>query len=757
MANPGILEDFSGGHVLSGQTSYFGVDTNVLMAHSQRMNLEMLPQDSQEADMVLPFMWLYDWADLSMDKVFPASILNDFWNMGVVDMKSFTPLKTVGTASTGVATITVFAWMEDIELEGPSYYPQADEYEQRPVSVAASAVADVAGVLAATGHPTISPAATLVSSAARMASVVARSMGYTAPHVVADDEIVRTRVMPNTANTTVGSAFETLAIDPKNGLTSSSRVIGADGTDELELSTYCSKKSFWFMAPWASVAPVGVKLASWFVSPECYEATRKTFETSGSYDVFQMTPSCHAAQMFTHWRGTMEYTIKVSRTKYHQGKLRITYDPVGYPAGVSVGPLDSALQRNFIMDLGEDDELIFTVPYMAPSAYLTTGVLGTTSMQPTGEHSVIHCPNYSGTTEVPYPYSRHRFNGIVHVTVLNALTSPVETTSLDLAIYSRLLDAEMAVPKGPDDNAQDWVFSYHDPYYAQSTEVEVTDMGKVKSAHDTLTYFGERVLSLRALLGRTVQHESRIVTTPGVTNMPNVFEHNMLMPRIPRQPGVATEFGDGYATNVKGASNVGFVSVKFNPITYLYPCFVGQRGSIRWRHFADLHQTYAVLPITQTLTRDNTSTQWGQTPWSDHEFFTSYTNNGASDSAYYELRNAGFQMSGLAMAKSPTEPVLHTDVPMYQQSKIFPCNPQVTRTPGLCNVYSGIEYDNVRYRMVTPARNTNVGMYIMKSFVSAGADYSPLSFVNVPTMFRSGRLVPGNTGLTCSTTTGPPV
>jgi hypothetical protein len=64
--------------------------------------------------------------------------------------------------------------------------------------------------------------------------------------------------------------------------------------------------------------------------------------------------------MFKHWRGDIIIRMKVVCTKFHKGRLKISYDPRGDIS--TTDPAENAVYTE-ILDIGEKDDVELRIPY----------------------------------------------------------------------------------------------------------------------------------------------------------------------------------------------------------------------------------------------------------------------------------------------------------------------------------------------------------------------------------------------------------
>lgn len=93
-------------------------------------------------------------------------------------------------------------------------------------------------------------------------------------------------------------------------------------------------------------------------------------------------PLCALAHSFSLWRGGFRFVLKFAKTKMHKGRLLLTYTPIHPKADTStntsfMGPqnLTQAMYGQCVcIDLSQDSEFVFDVPYTCTETYLPTSL-----------------------------------------------------------------------------------------------------------------------------------------------------------------------------------------------------------------------------------------------------------------------------------------------------------------------------------------------------------------------------------------------
>lgn len=713
-AFPGSV-DYSGGNIDINKAPRNGQ----IVGYSQRPHVNLYPQTNEGGVLSMPFIHHQNWLNLSDSHGFD----NEMFKMGQIKLTSIGNLINCSGTSGSSCNITVYLWATDVQLSGPAYELQSDEYEDRPVSAVSSVVASIAGMLSRV--PVIGPYALATSMIATTASSVARLFGYSNVPTLADTMPAKIRTVGNMANTQVGEVIEPLTLDPKNELTIDSRTVGFDGSDELLISKYAGRESFFTSVSWLGSYIPGDEVFQCYVTPEMAVLDNVPFSIAGTYRVISMVPACHIGMLFRKWRGPINFRFKVLASRYHRGRLKITYDPNGDTG------LDSVRQINKIWDISSSSEIEIEVPYMGSEAFKFSGQLAAYS---------AHL--FGGYGSVLPPYSDGYFNGSLRIHVLNELTAPDVSSGVDIACYISSPKVEFAEPHNIEQQYFDDtgaitnqpVFTYLDPYDIQSDEGPVPD-STATTTSNTVTqgeaaysvYMGEVVKSLRTLMHRTVRHSYYKFKMPDV-RVAHLYL-NMIMPRFPRIRG-RTPAGQNSINNGIGARSYNLC--RTHPLAWITAAFTGWRGSINWRvttYHADLmpHLNVSISRMAES-TRYNTNRFIEATTLDD-------LNTSSSKVASFFLNATEHDPEGTSMTVTSFEPVAAARAPMYTQHRMFPANPVALNDSSQIEM-SGIEYDNLKFGVFAPTfADINRSVFDVELYVSAGHDFSPFYFLNVPTVY----------------------
>jgi hypothetical protein len=716
---------FSGGQVNSGFTISSGTySEQALLAHSQRPHAFMDMSKSEGCEMVLPFLYHSEWLDatgsVATRPTGPTTALwfSDLQRMGSIRVESFIPLRTVTTASTDKTTISVYAWSEDLELAGPTIHRQGkDDYENRPVSTLASAIAAATGALS--NVPVIGPYMRASSMVASTLGSLARWFGFSNPPVIDSVKGVKMMSCANLSSPEISTQVEKLTMDPKQETDIDPRTVGAPPHDELTIQSFAGRMTYIFGTDWYTYDDQNTLLASLYVVPEYYYGNALTTGATNTISTvaFQCTPLAHVCQWFRYWRGSMKYHIKIVKTQFHKGRLRITYDPAGTYTNFEEGKL-----HTMIVDIAETDEFDFEVPYMAVLPWLKT----------TQTPYVVTNSKFFNSRGSPGPtYDDTFMNGIVRVEVLNELGSMDSTAAVRLLIFSAGgSDFELASPLCFNEATTTDV-SYSIPYNLEGHELMECPKVSEKTISSTM---GESIVSMRQLLHRSVLYTTLCLPTDATAAGAYMVQN--ILPRLPVFAGAAPfpDLPTGNATTKslhKTSTGKYYNYTAMSPLPYLSCCFVGQRGSVVYRcnnratstSMTNLHTQYLGRVGKVVNTNDGVSgtlTAIGGTGPSMAKTIIALIDSSAAGIVSQD-RNAGW---------------VEAVVPHYSQWLMLPGNPDLVfgcHKNGSKREQFGLRADGIE---LDTAVTATAPKYLQTDiFVSAGVDTQLFHFLNVPTLY----------------------
>jgi hypothetical protein len=662
-------------------------NTKTLINYSQQPGLWITPMTSEGGDMTLPFLYHKDY--LSVQR------LADFTNMGTLRFVNYAALDSAnGAVGVGVS-VQVYAWADDVVLSGPSVglALQSDEYGDGVVSRPASAVAKIAGSLR--GVPIIGKFATATEMGARAIGGIAKLFGFTNVPVISDTIPYRPSPFPQFASPEIGFPVEKLTLDAKNELTIDSSVVGTSGEDALAIEAIASRESFLCSTIWSTTTPVDTPLFTSRVTPWLFDinGTRNTPNCA-----YYMPPMAAVAANFGNWRGDIIFRFRVVCSKYHKGRIRVSYDPVN--ASVQTTGDTGAMTFNKIVDLGEESEFEVRVPYHQALPWLQTNTL-------------LSSDHWSTSTTPALTANTTSTNGILSVKVLTLLTAPVVTSPVSMLVFVRAAEnLEFANPT---------VLPQLSPFVVQSDEYvpgskDVVDMSRYR------INFGECVKSLRPLMRRAVPNQIWYQTQAATGNY-QWLTRNF---RYPKVYGYDPNGSDTAKGLIATGGNFSFNFAPMSTWAMIANCFVGQRGAYMYHLVPDAPKPLSNLRATRRSGEVNTNVQ-----------IPIRVNLTTTSSSTLSATMSAFGPAGTSVVNCSTNNGLSVSIPNYTNYKFQSTRPNagtlqynadLDRTDG--GEMEAWTTDLTGAQSDIPAESVKIHVY-----TAIGTDYSVVFFLNVPTMY----------------------
>lgn len=702
-------------HTDKTTTAVVDLGNRWLIPYSQRPLIDINPQSGEAGEMVLPFIYTKNFLD--------NTTATEYANMGVLDYIIYSILRSAnGVTGTGVS-ITTYAWATEVVLSGPTvafaaqseeFTMQSDEYGDGCVSRPASQVAEAASYFEQI--PIIGPFAVATRIGAGAISAIARLFGFTNVPVIADTVPQRPEAFPKLASSEIGFPVEKLTLDPKNELSVDPRVIGMpDGTDEMMISSIAMRESYLTSAEWSTGDAVDTVLFWSRVNPKLYDNDNGTL-ISGQ-QLLYMTPMCFMANIFNHWRGDIIFKFKVVCSKYHKGRLRLSFDPSKFTGqDLSTVVQSTNVVRTAIIDIGETNEVEFTIPYQQALQFLVNRPSLAAADKGWAANTAF------GT----YPANPDYDNGAISLRVLNVLTAPVASSDVNILIFVRAgSNIEFANPTPIDPDNTLSPFTPQSEVYSERAVEMSLDMGTTRKHPENqyTVYFGENIRSLRQLMRRYELHSTKQYSIPLNAAPTNRYLTNIFYPP-PTSPGYITT-GTEQALKIVGSEEVtGYNYCMYTMAAYVSNAFLAYRGSYHWT----FNTLTSGLPLPETkVTRVN-----AVIPTASYSVATSTSVN-KNATARELLFNCDPGTAAQAITNGHTQAGFNISCPMYSGHKFHYCVPERANL-GVASDGSGLEALRLQSMVMTDAGSVATSV-IMRQYVSIGTDFSLHFFLNVPTLW----------------------
>jgi hypothetical protein len=672
----------------STRVSTFGGSS--LIPFSQYPGIFLYPQTSTGGVMELPFFYWQDYLALT-----EVTAIQQF---GSLRMLQYVPLRSANGASSSGVTISVYAWMEDVQLAGFTSQPilQSDSYVEDhngPVSAPANMLSKAAAYLV--NVPVIGKFALATKIGASAVARVASLFGWSNTPVISPVMPMKNLPFHDLASAEISQPVSKFSLDPKAELSVSPYMVGLEGDDELSIPNLVQRQSFLTSFTWNTTDPANTLFFSSLVNPLLYD--RGVANSSGTWAI-QQTPLSWLARCFRYWRGDLIFTFRIIASPFHRGRLRIHWEPYGQISSVTDVSHTTLTQ---VVDIESSTEIEFRVPYLQPVPWLEQTHQGD-----------IYAPNKWSTSSVQTP-SKGDDNGALVVRCLNILSAPVDTAPITVMVFVR--GAENVQFANPVDGMNK--FSYLPPQSDSHYETNQPDETYIKN-------WGEPIVSLRKLLRRS-QLVDLVPMFLTVTATDLAREYRLPMSKYPPMPGYSA-LSYETAASVTGTGNPGFNYTNMNSFCWIAPAYLALRGSMRW-HFNVINKI-SHGPSSVALYRDPGVTISAPTVKSlaGSSFNTTTLFKNMSWSA-----NTTIGAAGLVLTNYEGQPGLSAELPMMIPYKFY-----INRFDQWMTGSSTDKSNGDLYKFIVRTVDSSTSQTMaLERYTSIGTDFNAHFFLGVPTVY----------------------
>ncbi|APG76872.1 hypothetical protein 2 [Beihai picorna-like virus 39] len=686
---------------------------------SQRPHLWIDPSTSQGGTMELPFYFPRDAVDLTLQ--------SEMQDIGKLWLLSTSPLHHP-TSSNAVA-ISIFAWVEDIELSAPTHIstgllqPQSGKMESIPeeqssgkISGPLTTVAKASDVLSEV--PVMAPYAKMASATARGLGAMASLFGYSRPRLNEAPRPYKAHNVSNVANTDTSDNSTVLALTSNQDLSISPRTAGLGDSDELTIKSIAGKESLFITPEWRKTDNQDDVLFSMPVTPQLYRRDRKIIPVTN--DGWAHTPMSYCALPFGYWRGTINFRFQIVASGYHKGRLLIVHDPVSsadYP--------ETNIVRSRIVDIAEERDFTVKVGWTKNFSY-----------------QEVRTPDENEPFAIGGAFNARRYqdNGVLTVYVLNELVS--SSADSDPVYINVIVSAEDLELAGPDNShiATKTFLPTPLEFAAKKEEKELepqagvisSDMNTTPSQNipedppsismigtpspeDNLAsiYFGERVASFRSLIkrycyqdtfGRKFSTNDNSVVRLRHARAPRPIFRGYLDDGIHVDPDTVDTQVNGVPTTI---------------LAYAMAPFHGWRGNLRYKFVPC--QSVAERPGRVTITRQRVTTGYSLAESGEYDISSDNLNFiGVEDSSSW----------GGAMVTTPENSnVLEIEWPWYSNERFA--------SVVMRNVRGSARNGLVLSALTFLEGNTTRDYYTgFDAWIAAGDNFNVFFFCGIPPMWE---------------------
>nr|WPV63186.1 MAG: capsid protein [Wenzhou bat dicistrovirus 6] len=195
-----------------------------------------------------------------------------------------------------------------------------------------------------------------------------RLFGFSKPTITGIISEMRNRTSPRMANFDGSDTSHKLSLASDNAIETAPGLAGTD-IDEMAINRIISIPNFWNNFSWSNTATAGTVLWQENITPYLIRPYSATVDNR-----FICTHLGYLAQCFGLWRGSIVYTFKFVKTKFHSGRVLISFIPFYYVESTTITP-DVAKCYKMVVDLRTSTEVTFTVPYVSSRPWMFSASL----------------------------------------------------------------------------------------------------------------------------------------------------------------------------------------------------------------------------------------------------------------------------------------------------------------------------------------------------------------------------------------------
>jgi len=503
----------------------------------------------------------------------------DFDDLGQVFITSLGRFHSASPTDTSALSVTVYGWMEDVELSTPTNtrisVTAESEFLTNPISSTATAISNVAEQLV--DVPIISTFAKATQIAATAISKIALMFGFSKPTNIAPPTFAKQVTFSNGA-TIIGrdTAFK-LTCDPKQELALMNDIMGSGSHDPLAHKYITSIPTLLNVLRFTGVSvPYQTTLRSFPITPILGTHFVNTSLTT-THQIMMNSALSQVAMNYTYWRGTLSFRFDIVASNFTRGKLIFIYEPNGTDSFVDRKDRPTILNQQYITTLDLEKERSITI-HVGYNNHKNFGNVHQSNDTKGGLRPYF---NTSGDViaEIIESNLRGQSTGVMTIRTATSITEIDASAPMYINAYVFSEDMEFCEPwdhtnmsLNSNINAES-AYEQGEPINKVQTQADHTlnISGNTSTINRTIpsnkniyhAHFGEKIESLRVLLKRD---QTAFLLSHTTTN---TVEHPVYPPHanglIPRSVPITSENG------------------RVNTFNIMRHCFLGVRGGVRYR------------------------------------------------------------------------------------------------------------------------------------------------------------------------------
>lgn len=319
-----------------------------------------------------------------------------------VNVYSLCPISSPGLANQKLS-FQVFAWIEDLELIGPtplgSTVPNMrNQFNQTPsekiqanlqvareakgpveeISNKINTISDAIKDSPLGSIPLVGTAASAISWVSSAVSGVASIFGWSRPIDGSHSSAFVNVPGRGYGSTVAKDSSVALALSNENSI---GEVVNnfPSTIDEMSLEYVCGRPAVVSTTQWLqnsaknaliTMLPVGPQIYPGPVAETIADSNRRQIVGTGASKRYRydMTLFEYVASHFTHWRADLHYRITLTKTPFHSGRLEIFFVPgqLSEAEIFSAALADATNTYRQIIDITNQNEINISIPYTSP-------------------------------------------------------------------------------------------------------------------------------------------------------------------------------------------------------------------------------------------------------------------------------------------------------------------------------------------------------------------------------------------------------
>jgi len=504
---------------------------------------------------------------------------DDFNDLGQLFITSLGKFHSASPTDTSALSVTVYGWMEDVELSTPTNtritVTAESEFLTNPISSTATAVSNIAEKLS--DVPVISTFAKATQIAATAISQIALMFGFSKPINISPPSFAKQVTFSNGATIVGRDTAYKLTCDPKQELSLMNDIMGSGSHDPLAHKYITSIPSLLDVTSFNGVSvPYQTTLLTIPITPMLGTHFVETSSTV-TRQLMMSSALSQVAMNYTYWRGTTSFRFDIVASNFTRGKLLFIYEPNATDSFEDRKDRPTILNQQYMttLDLEKDRSITIHVGFNNHKNF------GNVHQSNNAKGGLRPYFNIAGESsyEIIESNLRGQSTGVLTVRPATSITEIDSLAPMYINTYVYSNDMEFCEPW---DHVNS---SLNSNINAESAYEQGEPINKVQMQNDHVVnvtgitttinrmspnnknlyhaHFGEKIESLRVLLKRDQSVFLAAHTTTNTIEHPVYPPHENFL--IPRSVTI---------TNNNGRVNT------FNIMRH---CFLGMRGGVRYR------------------------------------------------------------------------------------------------------------------------------------------------------------------------------